>query len=67
MFNSLAFVIFVTVVFAIYWMLPNKYRWILILVSSYFFYMNWNPGYAVLILISTSVSYVAGLILGGEV
>ena len=51
------------VVFLLYWLLPHKYRWALLLVSSCYFYMSWNPNYIVLILSATVVSYLAGILL----
>ena len=51
------------VVFVLYWLLPHKYRWALLLVSSCYFYMSWNPNYIVLILSATVVSYLAGILL----
>ena len=63
LFNSLGFAIFMPVVFVIYWLLPHKYRWALLLISSYYFYMSWNPNYIVLILSATFVSYLAGILL----
>ena len=51
------------VVFLLHWLLPHKYRWALLLVSSCYFYMSWNPNYIVLILSATVVSYLAGILL----
>ena len=51
------------VVFVLHWLLPHKYRWALLLVSSCYFYMSWNPNYIVLILSATVVSYLAGILL----
>ncbi len=59
LFNSLAFAIFLPIVFAVYWLLPHKYRWALIFVASYYFYMSWNAKYVVLILFTTVASYSA--------
>lgn len=39
-------------------MLSQKYRWILLLVASYYFYMNWKPVYALLIFGSSVTTYV---------
>ena len=61
LFNSLEFAIFLPMVFALYWALPHKFRWMLLLGASYWFYMSWKPVYAVLILFTTVVSYLAGL------
>lgn len=63
LFNSMAYGIFLPTVFIIYWLIPNKFRWILLLVSSYYFYMSWNPGYIILILGTTVVSYTAGILM----
>ncbi len=63
LFNSNAFYVFLPVVFAIYWMMPQKYRWGVLLVSSYYFYMSWNVKYVVLILLTTVVSYGTALLM----
>lgn len=57
LFNSLAFAIFLPIVFLMYWALPSKYRGALLLIASYYFYMSWNVKYVVLILFTTIVSY----------
>lgn len=59
LFNSMAFAIFLPIVFALYWLLPHRFRWVLLLVSSYYFYMSWDARYLLLILFTTLVSYVA--------
>tara|TARA_B100000029_G_C17561766_1_gene953648 strand:- start:252 stop:1718 length:1467 start_codon:yes stop_codon:yes gene_type:complete len=61
LFNELAFLLFFPVVVGLHFLLPHKHRWALLLVASYFFYMWWEPAYAVLIFSSTVVDYVAGL------
>lgn len=38
-------------------------RWVLLLISSYYFYMSWNVKYVVLILFTTVVSYATALLL----
>ncbi len=63
LFNSLAYAVFLPVVFVLYWVIPTKYRWILLLLASYYFYMSWNYKYVVLILFTTIVSYSASLLL----
>ncbi len=61
LFNSLAYGIFLPLVFILYWLLPHKFRWMLLLVSSYYFYMSWNPKYVLLILTTTLISYLAAI------
>lgn len=63
-FNSLAFLIFLPVVLLLYWILPHRFRWVLLLVASYYFYMSWNPWLIFLILATTLVSYLAGIFIG---
>ena len=63
LFNSFAFAIFLPVVFILYWALPHRFRWVLMLVASYYFYMSWNIKYIFLILFTTLISYeAAGLL-----
>lgn len=61
LFNSLAFAFFLPIVFAIYWAIPDKFRWPVLLCASYYFYMSWNVKYVVLILFTTIISYVAAI------
>ena len=63
LFNSLSFAIFLPIVFTLYWLLPHKYRWMLILISSYYFYMSWNVKYVILILFTTVISYTAAILI----
>lgn len=63
LFNSLQYALFLPIVFAVYWILPHRFRWIVLLISSYYFYMCSGVKYIVLILFVTVLSYVcAGLI-----
>lgn len=66
LFNSLGFVIFLPIVFISYWALPHRYRWILLLAASYYFYMSWNAKYIFLIFFTTVVSYGAARLLENE-
>ena len=66
LFNSLAYIIFLPCVFALYWVLPHKFQWVLLLISSYYFYMSWNAKYIVLILFTTIVSYIAARLIEHE-
>jgi len=63
LFNSLAFAVFLPIVFVLFWALPQRMRWIVLLLSSYYFYMSWNVKYVVLILFTTGVSYMAAVLL----
>ncbi len=63
LFNSLQFLIFLPIVVLVYYILPKKIRYIWLLVTSYYFYMCWNAKYAILILFSTIVTYLTGILL----
>ncbi len=63
LFNSVAFAIFLPIVFILYWILPAKSRWILLLAASYYFYMGWNAKYIVLIFAVTVISYICAIII----
>ena len=64
LFNSLDFMIFFPIVVLVYFIIPKKIRYIWLLVVSYYFYMCWNVEYALLIGISTIITYLSGLLLG---
>ena len=64
LFNSLDYLIFFPVVVALYFAIPAKWRWLLLLIASYFFYMCWKAEYVILIMISTLVDYYAGVKMG---
>lgn len=62
-FNSVDFLIFFPVVFMVYFLFPKKVRYIWLLVASYYFYMCWNPKYIILLLFSTVVTYISGIVM----
>lgn len=62
LFNSLLFLLFFPTVVLIYFLLPHKYRWFFLLVASYYFYMNWQPVYALLISFSILTTWVCGIL-----
>lgn len=66
LFNSFAFLIFFPIVCIIYYALPNlKWRNLFLLAASYYFYMNWEPVYALLLLTSTGITYFAAIAIDG--
>lgn len=60
-FNSLQYLIFLPLVVILFYRVPHKYRWILLLAASYYFYMCWKVEYALLIMLSTGIDYYASL------
>lgn len=63
LFNSLQFGLFFPIVVLLYLIVPRKMRCLWLLLASYFFYMGWNPKYAVLILTSTVITWLSGLVM----
>lgn len=61
LFNSLDFLFFLPAVIVLYYIIPHKHRWIMLLGASYYFYMCWRVEYIFLIIASTMVDYWAGL------
>ena len=59
LFNSLQFALFFVVIVTVYFSIPHRFRWILLLASSYYFYMCWKAEYLLLIMTSTLVDYFA--------
>ena len=64
LFNSIEFFLFFPFVFITYYLIAPKYRWLFLLVASYYFYMSWKPEYAILIMASTVIDYFTGLAIG---
>jgi len=60
-FTSYEFLIFFPIVIGIYFLLPNRFRWLLLVLASYYFYMAWKPVYALLLFFSTLTFYLAAL------
>ncbi len=62
-FNSLDFLIFYPIVLALHFLLPFKYRWVMLLGASYLFYMWWSAPLFFLILFTTVVSWVCSVVI----
>lgn len=64
LFNSISFLLFFPIVCIVYFMIPAnqlRLRNVMLLLASYYFYMNWEPTYALLLLTSTLITYLAAL------
>lgn len=63
-FNSLEFIVFLPIVFAIYWSLNNRrHQNVLVLAASYLFYGWWEWRFLLLIAITTACSFSSGLLI----
>ena len=63
LFNSYQFLIFFPVVVLLYYVIPQKIRYLWLLAASYYFYMCWNAKYALLLLFSTLATYTSGYLI----
>jgi alginate O-acetyltransferase complex protein AlgI len=61
LFNSFHFLLFFPIVTIAYFLLPHRFRWILILSASCYFYMMFIPKYIFILAITISIDYFAGL------
>src|SRR4030095_15093310 len=61
LFNSLQFLIFFIVVTTAYFALEHKYRWMLLLAASCYFYMVFVPIYILILGFTIIVDYFAGI------
>lgn len=64
LFNSIAFLLFFPVVCLVFFLIPAsriRIKNLFLLIASYYFYMNWEPAYALLLLTSTIVTWTAAI------
>lgn len=59
LFNSWHFICFFPIVTFLYFSIAHRYRWIFLLIASYYFYMSWHPAYILLIVTSTCIDFWA--------
>lgn len=62
-FNSFQFLLFFPAVCILYGLVPRAWRYLLLLLASYYFYMSWNAKYAFLLLFSTLATYGGALLI----
>lgn len=63
LFNSIDFLVFFPIVCLCYFIIPQRIKYLFLLICSYIFYMSWNPEYALLMLTSTVITYASGLLI----
>lgn len=62
-FNSLQFLVFFGIVTSAYFLLAHRFRWMLLLAASCYFYMAFVPIYLVILLVTIVIDYWAGIYL----
>ncbi len=61
LFNSVEFAIFFPVVTILFFLIPHRFRWFLLLIASCFFYMFFKPVYILILLFTIIIDYFAGI------
>jgi D-alanyl-lipoteichoic acid acyltransferase DltB (MBOAT superfamily) len=64
LFNSIGYLLFLPVAVALYYALPGRWRWVLLLSASYFFYILWKVEFVFVLITATLVSYFAAVKMG---
>jgi len=62
-FNSLQFLVFFGIVTLAYFLMAHKYRWLLLLLASCYFYMAFVPIYLGILALTIVIDYFAGILL----
>ena len=62
-FNSIEFLIFLPLVVVLFYLLPHKWRWLMLLAASCVFYMWFVPKYILILLVTIVIDYAAGLLM----
>lgn len=65
-FTSVSFLLYAAALLVFYWLAPGKFRWILLLVASYVFYLWAGVEYLFFILLTTLTTYAATRIIGSR-
>ncbi len=61
LFNSFHFILFFITVTTLYFVLPFKLRWLMLLVASCVFYMYFIPKYILILFLTILIDYAAGI------
>ena len=62
-FNSIAFIVFLPIVVLLFYLLPHKWRWLMLLAASCVFYMWFVPKYILILLVTIVIDYAAGVLM----
>ncbi|MDE2143658.1 MAG: MBOAT family protein, partial [Elusimicrobia bacterium] len=66
LFNSLHFLVFFSIVLAAYYSVAHRFRWMLLLLASCYFYMVFIPKYILILFALILIDYTAGLLIEGS-
>lgn len=63
LFNSVHFIVFFVAVVPLYFLVPMRWRHIWLLFASYYFYISWSARYALLLALSTLITFASGVLI----
>ncbi|HAH32824.1 MAG TPA: membrane-bound O-acyltransferase family protein [Elusimicrobia bacterium] len=63
LFNSTQFLFFFPIVTVLYFLLPHRFRWQLLLLASCAFYMAFIPAYILILLVTIVIDYFAAILM----
>lgn len=66
LFNSVEFLYFFIVVTTLFFLIPHKLRWFLLLAASCYFYMYFKPIYILILIFTIIIDYTAGILIENE-
>jgi alginate O-acetyltransferase complex protein AlgI len=66
LFNSIEFAFFFPFVTLLFFLLPHRFRWFLLLTASCFFYMYFKPIYILILGFTIVIDYYAGILIARE-
>ncbi len=64
LFNSFSFLIQFAILVILYYVIPHRFRWVLLLAASLYFYATFNVGFVLLLIGAALVAYLAGIGIG---
>lgn len=64
LFNSIGYLFFLPATVILYYLLPYRWRWALLLAASYLFYIFWHVEFVLVLISATLVSYFSALKMG---
>lgn len=67
LFNSLEFALFFPIVTILFFLLPHRFRWALLLLASCFFYMFFKPVYILILIATILIDYYAAIYIARQV
>ena len=63
LFTSYEFILFVAALLVLYYIIPKRFQWMLLLVASYIFYFCAGPTYLIYISVTTVTIYFAAVMI----